>query len=83
MRDSPCPECGSTQLYIGPGVAGQGLRDQHPVQIRAGGVLHDVDSCVCLDCGHVRLFVDDRSRPGLAANLPHNAQWRPVAGGSS
>jgi len=79
MRDSPCPECGSGDIYIGQGNDSQGLRDQHTLQIRAGGALHDVDTCVCLTCGHVRLFVADRSRPGLAAIVAHNEHWRRAA----
>jgi len=79
MRDSPCPECGSGDIYIGQGNDSQGLREQHPVQIRAGGALHDVDTCVCLTCGHVRLFVADRSRPGLAAIAAHDEHWRRAA----
>jgi hypothetical protein len=80
MRDGPCPEYGSGDVFIGLGSDSQGLRDQHAVQIRAGGALHDVDTAVCLTCGHVRLFVADRSRPRLAAIVAHHAQWRRAAG---
>jgi hypothetical protein len=80
MPDGPCPECGSGDVYVGQGDDSQGLRDQHLVQIRAGGALHDVDTYVCLICGHVRLFVAGRSRPGLAAIVTHNEHWRRAAG---
>jgi DNA-directed RNA polymerase subunit RPC12/RpoP len=80
MRDGPCPECGSRDVYLGVSSDGQGLRDEHAVQVRVGSAFLDVQTYVCADCGHVRLFLAGSGPQFLPALAAKNTHWRPAAG---
>ncbi len=84
MKNSPCPECNSTEVYCGK-VREKlgGLRDEHmvhiPVDLSAPmAVTLYADTCICLACGNVRLFLDEESKKVAAAKIPSAKGWSKV-----
>jgi hypothetical protein len=79
MRNGPCPECQSNQVYYGRARDGRGgLRDEHQVFIPTKRGSLYADTYICLNCGYVRLFLDAKSLQD-AASLPALPDWTKAA----
>jgi len=80
MKNGPCPECGSTDVYFGKvrEVKG-GLRDEHQVFIPTSGMNLYADTYVCLNCGNVRLFLNEQSKKDALAAIPKDKDWTKAA----
>lgn len=79
MKNGPCPECKSTEVYFGTvrEVKG-GLRDEHQVLIPTNRDNLYADTFICISCGSVRLFLDEKSMQEAAAVLPNSKDWKKV-----
>lgn len=77
MKNGPCPECKSTEVYYGKvrEVKG-GLRDEHQVLIPTGRDVLYADTFICVSCGAVRLFLDEKSMQEAVAVLPNSKDWK-------
>jgi len=79
MKTGSCPECNSTDVYVGNVRDGNGgLRADSSVYIPASRAALEVETFVCLTCGHVRLFLTEKSRQDAASVLPHDKGWKKV-----
>lgn len=76
----PCPECNSTEVYYGKvrDVQG-GLRDEHQVFIPTSGAHLYANTFICLHCGNVRLFLDEKSMKDAAGVVPTDKAWTKAA----
>jgi hypothetical protein len=80
MRNGPCPECNSTEVYYGETRGRQGgLRDEHQVYIPTGGPHLYAETYVCLSCGCVRLFLDEQGMQDAAKQVPADPGWTKVS----
>ena len=76
MKNGPCPECNSTEVYRGKVEEGHGgLRDEHQVFIPANRAVFYADTYICLACGYVRLFLNEKSRNSAANEIPKDKDW--------
>ncbi len=58
---------------------GQGLRDEHTVSIRIAGLANAVvDTYVCTNCGHIRLFVSPENSADVVVGIGKNNHWKKV-----
>ena len=74
-----CPECKSTEIYYGKAREMQGgLRDEHQVFIPTSGMNLYANTFICLSCGNVRLFLDEKSMQDAAATLPKDKNWKKI-----
>ena len=73
----PCPECNSTEVYYGNvrEVKG-GLRDEHQAFIPTSKDNLFANTYICLHCGNVRLFLDEKSLKDANAILPADKDWK-------
>ncbi len=77
MKNGPCPECHSTQVYYSTSEDGQGLRDEHSLTIRIAGLANAaVDTYVCMNCGHIRLFLSSENFPDVVAGIAKRKTWK-------
>jgi hypothetical protein len=75
-----CPECNSTEVYFGKvREVNGGLRDEHQVFIPTDASHLYADTYVCIACGSVRLFLDEKSMKDAAATLPKSKNWTRVS----
>ncbi len=77
MKNGPCPECNSTEIYYATSEDGQGLRDEHSINIRIAGLANAaVETYVCMNCGHIRLFVSPENLADVAVGIGKSKQWK-------
>jgi len=55
-----------------------GLRDEHQVFIPSGRSHLYADTYICVSCGAVRLFLDEKSMQEAADVLPNSKDWKKV-----
>jgi hypothetical protein len=73
----PCPECGSTEVYYGKVRERKGgLRDEHQTFIPTSGSDLYADTYICINCGYVRLFLDEKSKKDAVSIIPKD--WKKV-----
>lgn len=72
-----CPECHSTEVYYGKVRERQGgLRDEHQVFIPTNADNLYADTYICLNCGNVRLFLDEKSKKDARESIPKDKDWK-------
>ncbi len=80
MKNGSCSECNSTEIYYAASEDCPVLRDEHTVSIRIAGLANGVvDTNVCMNCGHIRLFLSPENLAAVAAGIGKNNQWKKVA----
>lgn len=80
MKSGPCPECNSTEVYFGKVRERHGgLRDEHQVVIPTDADHLYADTYICVSCGSVRLFLDEKSMKDAAAILAKSKNWTMVS----
>jgi ribosomal protein L37E len=80
MKNGTCPECGSTQVYVGKGTESQGLRDEHSIHLAIDGLntLY-LETYVCANCGYVRAFALDQDLAQIRAGIGKSKPWNKVS----
>lgn len=79
MKTGPCPECNSTEVYFGNvRERGGGLRDEHNVFIPANHHPLYANTYICLECGNVRLFLDEKGMIDANNEIPKTKEWTKV-----
>jgi predicted nucleic-acid-binding Zn-ribbon protein len=68
LKNDVCPQCGSEQIRSGAIIDGkEGLRGGNRIPINA--VIHAaLDNYVCVDCGYVESYINDRNMLNRIAN---------------
>ena len=80
MKNGPCHECGSAEVYFAKGTDAQGLRDEHSVHLIIDGLNRlYLETYVCANCGYVRAFVMTKDLPQVAAGIAKSKPWNKVA----
>jgi DNA-directed RNA polymerase subunit M/transcription elongation factor TFIIS len=71
-----CPECGSTEVYFGK-VRERlgGLRDEHQVFIPTSLDNLYTETYICVNCGYVRLFLDEKSKKDAVRLIASDKGW--------
>jgi hypothetical protein len=79
MKNGPCPECNSTQVYYASSANAQGLRDEHSIHV----IVDDLkwmylDTYICANCGYVRSFLIPKDLPRFTAGVGKSKTWKKV-----
>jgi hypothetical protein len=49
------------------------------VVIPTSGAHLYADTYICLNCGHVRLFLDEKSKKDAVASIPNDKDWTKIS----
>jgi hypothetical protein len=80
MKNGPCPECNSTNVFYSKGQDGEVLQDEHSIDITVAGIAdNEVDTYVCMNCGHIHLYLSPDNLADIVAHFGKNKLWKRVA----
>ena len=76
MKNGPCSECGSAEVYCSNVREGYGgLRSDYTVYIPTSRTAAQVETYICLACGSVRLYLNEKSKADILNELPQAEGW--------
>ncbi|HMX75782.1 MAG TPA: hypothetical protein PKE35_16125, partial [Anaerolineales bacterium] len=80
MKNGPCPECNSTEVYYSNVREGYGgLRSDYTVYIPTSRMALQIETYICLNCGRVRLFLNEKSKADIVGELPKAEGWTKIS----
>ncbi len=80
MKNGPCPECNSTEVYCSNVREGYGgLRSDYTVYIPTSRTALQIETYICLTCGHARLYLNEKSKADIVYELPQAKGWKKVS----